>query len=128
MPILPEYSLSGRVAILATAGGDQAPYLAQALAEAGASVFAVARRSELLDPVLEALDSSGSHGGVVADAATPAGIAQVMEAFDRRHSQVDILVNDAPCVPVPLSGFPPPPPCPLRFPLPLGGQPHPWWT
>ncbi len=95
MPVLPEYSLSGKVAILATAGGDQAPYLAQALAEAGAPVFAVARRRELLDPVLEALGSSGSHGGVVADAATPAGIAQVMEAFDRQHSQVDILVNDA---------------------------------
>ena len=95
MPVLPEFSLSGRVAILATAGGDQAPYLAQALAEAGASVFAVARRQELLDPVLEALDSSRSHGGVVADAATPAGIAQVMEAFERGYSQVDILVNDA---------------------------------
>ena len=95
MPILPEYNLAGRVALLATAGGDQAPLLGQALAEAGASVFAVARRAELLDPVLEALGSSGSHGGVVADAATPDGIARAMEAFDRRHSQVDILVNDA---------------------------------
>ena len=95
MPVLPEYSLTGKVAMLATAGGDQAPYLAQALDEAGASVFAVARRTELLDQVLEALDSSRSHDGVVADAATPAGITQVMEAFDRRHNQIDILVNDA---------------------------------
>ncbi len=96
MPVLSEYSLSGKVAILATAGGDQAPYLAQALAEAGASVFTVARRQALLDRVLEMLDSSSpAHGGVVAEAQTPAGLAQAMAAFDGRHSQVDILVNDA---------------------------------
>ena len=58
MPVLPEYSLSGKVALLATAGGYQAPYLAQALAEAEASVFTVARRQALLDKVLEALNSS----------------------------------------------------------------------
>ena len=87
MPVLPEYSLSGKVAMLATAGGDQAAHLAQALDEAGASVFAVARRRELLDQVLEALDSARPHGGVVADAATPAGMTQVMEAFDRQHNQ-----------------------------------------
>jgi NAD(P)-dependent dehydrogenase (short-subunit alcohol dehydrogenase family) len=97
MPILDEYSLSGRVAILSTAGGDQAPVLAQALAEAGASVFTVARRQQLLDPVLAALAGSrGDHGGVAADigAGDPSDLARVMEAFDNRHGHVDILVND----------------------------------
>ncbi len=97
MPILSEYSLEGRVAILATGGGDQAPYLAQALAEAGASVFTVARRKPYLDAVMDGLagDSSGKHGGLVADLATQSGLAQAMEAFDRRNGPVDILVNDA---------------------------------
>lgn len=97
MPILSEYSLEGRVAILATGGGDQAPYLAQALAEAGASVFTVARRKPYLDAVMDGLagDSSIKHGGVVADLATQSGLAQAMEAFDRRNDTVDILVNDA---------------------------------
>ena len=39
MPVLPEYDLSGKVAILATSGSDEAPQLALALAEAGATVF-----------------------------------------------------------------------------------------
>lgn len=43
MPVLPEYSLSGKTAILATSGGGEAPFLGQALVEAGASVFTVAR-------------------------------------------------------------------------------------
>ena len=97
MPVLPEYNLSGRVAILATSGGDQAPYLAQALSEAGASVFTVARRQAYLSDVLEALEGSSfaNRGGVVADLATRPGLAQAMEAFDQSGSPVDILVNDA---------------------------------
>ena len=98
MPVLPEYSLAGRVAILATAGGGEAPFLAQALAEAGASVFALARRHHLLEPVLDALASyPGTHGGVAADIGGqhPEALAQAMAAFDRTHSRLDILVNDA---------------------------------
>jgi gluconate 5-dehydrogenase len=98
MPVLPEYSLAGRVAILATAGGGEAPFLAQALAEAGASVFVVARRQRLLEPVLDALASyPGTHGGVAADIGGrhPGALAQAMAAFDRTHSRLDILVNDA---------------------------------
>lgn len=112
MPVLPEYSLAGRVAILATAGGGEAPFLAQALAEAGASVFAVARRQSLLEPVLDALASHpGTHGGVAADIGGqhPEALVQAMAAFDQippsPHLQrgvrgdfprrLDILVNDA---------------------------------
>ena len=108
MPILPEYSLAGRVAILATSGGEEAPVLAQVLAEAGSAVFVLARRRASLEAVLEALrktppltppyqgrDGGVSHGGVVAEVATASGLAEAMEAFDRRHGRVDILVNDA---------------------------------
>jgi NAD(P)-dependent dehydrogenase (short-subunit alcohol dehydrogenase family) len=86
MPVLAEYNLAGRVAILATAGGGEAPFLAQALAEAGASVFAVARRQSLLEPVLDALASyPGTHGGVAADIGGrhPEALAQAMAAFDQ---------------------------------------------
>ena len=91
MPILEEYSLAGQTAILSTAGGPDAPFLAQALAAAGASVFAIARRQELLDPILAALGSG--HGGTVSELDTPAAVAQALTAFDRQHNRVDILVN-----------------------------------
>ena len=64
MPVLPEYDLTGKTAILSTSGGKEAPFLGQALAEAGASVFAVARTQALLDAVLASLPS-GSSGAVM---------------------------------------------------------------
>ncbi|SVE25233.1 uncharacterized protein METZ01_LOCUS478087, partial [marine metagenome] len=56
MPLLPEYDLSGKVAILATTGGDQAPHLALALSEAGALVFTIARHQSHLTAVLQAVE------------------------------------------------------------------------
>ena len=92
MPVLPEYDLTGKTAILSTSGGGEAPFLAQALAEAGASVFAVARTQALLDAVLASLPSGPS--GAVMDASVPDSAKNVMEQFHRSHSKVDILVND----------------------------------
>ncbi|PKB80102.1 MAG: hypothetical protein BZY88_09880 [SAR202 cluster bacterium Io17-Chloro-G9] len=96
MPSLPEYSLSGKVAILYTAGGDEAPVLAQALAEAGATVFTIARRQQLLEPVLAGLKQfSGDHAGIAADVGgSPSDMVRAMDAFSRAHGHVDILVND----------------------------------
>ena len=94
MPVLPEYDLSGKVAILASSGGDEAPQLALALVEAGATVFAVARRESSLESILASL-GDGPHAGVSAEIGTSEGLAQAMAAFDSRHSHADILVNDA---------------------------------
>ena len=93
MPVLPEYGLSGQVAILATSGGGEAPFLAAALAESGASVFVVSRTQRLLDAALEALPS-GSAGALM-NPGSDVGAARVMAEFDQRHDRVDILVNDA---------------------------------
>ncbi len=97
MPTLNESSLSGRTAILHTSGGEDAPVLAQALAEAGAAVFTIARRQHLLEPVLEALlRYPGTHDGVAADVGGngPSVLAGAMESFRAKHDRVDILVND----------------------------------
>ena len=96
MPILPEFSLSNKIAVLATSGGDQAPVLAQALGEAGATIFAIARRQPSLDATLAALAGSpGKHAGVVAEVGSPTGVTDAFQVFQRRHDRVDILVNDA---------------------------------
>ena len=98
--MLSEFDLSGQVAILATSGGDEGPFLAQALAEAGASVFAIARHQAGLDAVLSALPAGsppqppGPYGVVVASNSAEAAV-QAMAEFDRRHGKIDILVNDA---------------------------------
>jgi len=92
MSVLPEYDLTGKTAILATSGGGEAPFLAQALVEAGSSVFAVARTQALLDAVSASLPSG--FGGAVMDAGGPNSAKAVMDQFDRSHDNVDILVND----------------------------------
>ena len=92
MPVLPEFDLTGKTAILATSGGREAPFLGQALVEAGASVFAVARTQTLLDAVLASLPPGS--GGAVMDAGVPDSAKGVMEQFDQTHDKVDILVND----------------------------------
>jgi len=92
MPVLPEYDLTGKTAILATSGGTEAPFLGEALAEAGARVFAIARTQSLLDALLEALPS-GSAGAVM-DPAVPGSAKAAMDQFDQSHDKVDILVND----------------------------------
>ena len=92
MPVLPEYSLAGRVAIFATSGGDEAPFLAGALAEAGAQVFAVARTERLLDAVMQALPTESN--GIVMNAGSDVSAVRALEAFDRHHDRLDILVND----------------------------------
>jgi len=92
MPVLPEYDLTGKTAILATSGGTVAPFLGQALAEAGASVFAIARTQALLDAVLKSLPQGSS--GAVMDAGVADSAKKAMDEFDRTHDKVDILVND----------------------------------
>ncbi|MEE2687136.1 MAG: SDR family oxidoreductase [Chloroflexota bacterium] len=93
MPVLSEYDLSDKIAILATSGGEEAPQLAAALFEAGASVFTIARNASQLDEILIKTDSV-KEDGIVANLATRDGVENAMKAFKNRHDAVDILVND----------------------------------
>ena len=91
-----EYSLAGHTAIVASAGGDEAPHLAAALAETGAAVFAVARRADAAEAIREAVAAvTGRDTHCYAGRwDTPEGAASVLGAFTAAHSRVDILVND----------------------------------
>ena len=91
-----EFSLAGHTAIVASAGGDESPFLAAALAEAGAAVFAVARRQSAADAIADAVTTvsgrdTGRHAGRWD---TPDGAAAVVDAFAAAHPRVDVLVND----------------------------------
>ena len=93
MPVLSEYDLSDKIAILATSGGEEAPQLTAALLEAGASVFTIARNVSQLEDILK---KTGGviEDGIVANLATRDGVEVAMKAFKNRHDSVDILVND----------------------------------
>ena len=99
MSVLPQFDLKERIVVLASSGGDDAPVLAQALAEARATVFAVTRRQEALDAILGALSqapgaSQGRHGGMVVCPDSPEAADRVVAEVNRLHGRVDILIND----------------------------------
>ena len=95
MPILSEFDLSGRVAIFHTAGGEEGPGLASALAEAGASVFAVGRREGLVEPILAGLGGSAGRGSAVSGLRSRPEAEGVVAECEAVLGKVDILVNDA---------------------------------
>ncbi len=91
-----EYNLAGHTAIVASCGGDETPQLAVALAEAGATVFAVARHQDSVDAIRAAVsavtgDNVAGHSGRWD---TPDGAAAILQAFARFHDRVGILIND----------------------------------
>ena len=96
MPLPAEYSLAGHTAIVASAGGDEAPHLAAALAEAGAAVFAVARHADGAEAIRGAVAGVTGHDAhcYAGRWDTPEGAALVLEAFASAHSRADILVSD----------------------------------
>jgi gluconate 5-dehydrogenase len=96
MPLPAEYDLSGHTAIVASAGGAETAHLAAALAEAGASVFAVARHQRGLDAIRDAVASVTGQPvhGVSGPWDSPDGAAGVVQAFAASHQRADILVND----------------------------------
>lgn len=91
-----EFSLAGKTAIVASSGGDETPQLAAALAEAGASVFAVARHQESNNAIRDAVKTTVGDDtqGYTGRWDTPEGAAAAMAAFESAHHRVDILVND----------------------------------
>ena len=91
-----EFSLTGHTAIVASAGGDETPFLAAALAEAGASVFAVARRQSAADAIADAVGAVSGRDTArhVGRWDTPDAASEVVDAFAAVHPRVDILVND----------------------------------
>ena len=101
MTLPAEYNLAGRTAIVASAGGRETPHLAAALAEAGASVFAVARSAAAAAAIRDAVSAvAGPPPDARAHAYagrwdTPEGAAAVLDAFAAVHPRLDILVNDA---------------------------------
>ena len=104
MTLPAEYNLAGRTAIVASAGGRETPHLAAALAEAGASVFAVARSAAAAAAIRDAVsaaagppaDDAHTHAHAYAGRwDTPEGAAAVLDAFAAVHPRLDILVNDA---------------------------------
>ncbi len=94
MPVLDEFRLSGKVALLAGDGDVATPYLAAALAEAGAKVVVADRQSWVLQETERMLDSLGElSGSFVCNPSDETSVEALVEEVWETHKRIDVLVN-----------------------------------
>lgn len=92
--VLDLFKLDGKVAVVTGANTGLGQGMAVALAQAGAKVVGVARRS--CAETKERIEAfGGSFAEVIADLSTTAAVAPVLEGALNAFGRVDILVNNA---------------------------------
>jgi 7-alpha-hydroxysteroid dehydrogenase len=95
-PILDQFRLDGRVAVVTGAGQGIGAGCAVALAEAGADVALAARTQADLDAVAERIRALGRRAVAVStDVTEPDQLARLVDTTVAELGRVDVLVNNA---------------------------------
>src|SRR6187397_2916810 len=88
------FDLTGRVAIVTGGSRGLGQEMAEALAEAGASLMLCARREQWLTPALEELRARGFRTeGRTCDVTDQQQVQAVVDATLEIYNRVDILIN-----------------------------------
>ena len=94
MPVIDEFKLSGKVALVAGDDASIIPYLAEVLAEAGARVFLAVRHHDIAEQaVRRAREQGGEACGVLCDATRESDVEESIQDVLAQYGRVDILVN-----------------------------------
>ena len=97
MSVLDQFRLDGKIALVTGASKNIGLETTRAFAEAGATVVAVARSSDLLERAVD--EVRAATGATVmartADVGDPASIQQLVETVHSDFDQIDVLVNNA---------------------------------
>lgn len=89
-------SLAGKVALITGASSGQGRAFSVALADAGAKVFAVARREDLLKSLVEEIGASGADAAYhVTDVGSVPAIYDLVDVALARFKRIDVLINAA---------------------------------
>ncbi|TDG13883.1 SDR family oxidoreductase [Seongchinamella unica] len=90
------FSLQGKVALVTGASSGLGARFAVALADAGATVVAAARRKEKLQALVQQISDAGGRALAVAmDVTSAASVTSALDEAERGAGPVDILVNNA---------------------------------
>jgi NAD(P)-dependent dehydrogenase (short-subunit alcohol dehydrogenase family) len=90
------FSLKGRVALVTGASSGLGQQFARALADNGASVALVARRTDRLDALKKEIEGKGGKAvAIEADVTDRAAMARAFDAAEKAFGTVTILVNNA---------------------------------
>ncbi len=89
------FRLDGQVAVVIGGTGALGSRMAGALAEAGARTVVVGRDPARAEPVLEGLRTAGEVAFEPCDAASRAGLRDLVGRVLASHGRIDVLVNSA---------------------------------
>ncbi len=90
------FDLTGKTALITGGSRGLGAEIAEGLAEAGASIFILARRERWLDPTIAEFKEKGYRcEGTLCDAAVPEQVEQAVAGALEAFGQIDILVNNA---------------------------------
>jgi 3-oxoacyl-[acyl-carrier protein] reductase len=90
------FDLSGRVALVTGASSGLGMRFAEVLAENGAAVALVARRTDRLAAVKARIEAAGGRAiAVGADVLDPAAMAQAFDEAEKAFGTVTVLINNA---------------------------------
>ncbi len=96
MPVPREWDLSGKVAIITADRRGWTPFLAGALAEAGADVAVAGREASDMGEAAEAVRRQGRKAlAITADVTRAAHVQDIVDRVVSELGKVDVLVNNA---------------------------------
>ena len=95
MPVLEEFSLVDKVAVVAGDGGGFTPLLAEALAEAGARIFLISPTQAVIDEAAQRVrERGGEASGAVCVSTNEGSVDSALAEVLAYWGRVDILVNN----------------------------------
>ena len=94
---MPQFDLSGRVAIVTGASRGLGTAMADGLAEHGATVVLASRKQEDLDREAARINQRypGRADAIAAHAGRPDDLKRLVDSVLERHGRIDILINNA---------------------------------
>ncbi len=94
MPVLDEYRLNGKVAVVAGDSPSLIPYLAEVLAEAGAKICMLTQNQSLIDEATSRVHRIGGEAFEQScDCASESAVEAAIGTLLARWGRIDILVN-----------------------------------